>query len=123
MGNVCNGLKRPYAPQRRATTCLEITQDDQIIKITCQTFYVEGVARTKNLDTQRLGYLKDRQFILLRFLVRSHYPSEMMDQHKTGSIGVFFSIHPKMTNFMPVLLIFTKAEISDRKWQKSAQPF
>ena len=47
MGNVCNRLYRPYAPQHRATTCLEILQNDQRINFMCQSFYVEAVAQTE----------------------------------------------------------------------------
>ena len=46
IGNVRNGLWRPYAPQHSATTCLEIRKNEQRITFMCQTFYVEGVVPT-----------------------------------------------------------------------------
>ena len=45
-----------YGPIKSFTKCIEIIQNYQRIKIAGQTFYVEGVARTENLDAQSPGY-------------------------------------------------------------------
>ena len=98
MGNVYNGLYRPYVPPHRAITCLEIIQSDQRIKITCQTFYVEGVARTEKsrYPASRLLYSPCKKIFVCHTEISVGYASNKIIAYWT------YNLHnlPEQDNFV-----------------------